>query len=233
MTIKQSAPFGSHSCKCLAVKDPPVIGNSSPSCRQSPTKWDKSDDGNQGSPSDQQSRKKAATVTTAPTVVGGVVQWRQGLSQKLETAPPVIGRVVHRDKQKQKMAPVVGNGPKRCLRSQTKVARSTTAPPIVSRDEQWRHITRPLVETDNGGNGNNPSPSCWQRRTTTATGPPVLGRDGWWRPQMHIGTHCNGIGNNGSPSCRQSWTTAATAPQSSATAPPVISKVVCRDGQKQ
>jgi hypothetical protein len=231
MTIKQSAPFGSQSRKGSAAKDPPVVGDSSRSRRRSPTKRDKSNDSNQGSPSCWRSQKKAATVRTAPPVVSGVGQQRQGLSQKLETAPPVIGGVVCRDEQKQKMAPVIGNGSNRRWRSQTKAATSTTAPPVVGRDKQWRRrITRSLAETDNGGNGNNPSPSHWRRQMVATTGPPVVGRDGWWQPQMRIGMHCNGNGNDGSPSHRQSWTTAATAPQLSAMAPPVVGRVVCRDG---
>ncbi len=234
MTINQSAPFGSHSCKGFAAKDPPVVGDGSPTCRRSPTKQDKSNDGNQGSPSHWRSQKKAATVTTASPVVGGVRQRWQGLSQKLEMAPPVVGRVICRDKQKQKTAPVVGDGSNRHWQSQTKALTSTTAPPVVGVDERrWRRITRLAAETDDGGNGNNPSPSRWRRRTTVATGPPVVGGDGWWQPQMRIGTHRNGKDNNSSPSCWQSWTTAATAPQSSATAPPVVGGVVCRDGQKR
>jgi hypothetical protein len=230
MTIKQSAPFGSHSCKSLAAKAPPVIGDGSPSRQRSPTKWDKSDDGNQDSPSCRRSRKKVATVTTAPPVVGGVGRQGRGLSQKLETAPPVVGGVICRDEQKQKMAPVIGNGSNRCRQSQTKVATSTTAPPVVGGDEQRRRwITRLLAETDDGGNGNNPSPSCQWRRTTTAMGLPVVSGDRWWRPQMRISMHRNSNGNNGSPSCWQSWMTAATAPQLLATAPPVIGRVICRD----
>jgi hypothetical protein len=234
MTIKQSASFGSHSRKGLAAKDPPVVGDGSPSRWRSPTKQDKSNDGNQGSPSCWRSHKKAATVTTAPPVVGGVGQRRQGLSQKLEMDPLVIGRVICRDEQKQKMAPVVGDGSNRCRQSQMKAVASTTAPPVVGVDEQWRRrITWSLAEKDNSGNGNDPSPSHWQRRTTAATGHPVVGGDGWWQPQMRIGTHRNGNGNNGSPSCRQSWTTAAMAPQSLATASPVVGGVVRRDRQKQ
>jgi hypothetical protein len=136
MTIKQSAPFGSHSRKGLAAKAPPVVGNGSPRRRRSPTKQDKSGDGNQGSPSCWQSWKKAATVMMAPPVTGGVGRWRQGLSQKLGMAPPVIGGVIRRDEQNQKMAPVIGDGSNSHRRSQTKVVTSTTAPPVVGGDER-------------------------------------------------------------------------------------------------
>jgi hypothetical protein len=164
MTIKQPAPFGLHSRKGLAAKDPPVVGDGSPSCWQSPTKQDKSNNGNQGSPSCRWSWKKAVMVTMAPPVVGGVGQQWQGLFQKLETAPPVVGGVVCRDKQKQKTAPVVGDGSNRRWRSQAKSATSTTAPPVVGGDERlWRRITHSSVETDDGGNGNNPSLTRRQR----------------------------------------------------------------------
>jgi hypothetical protein len=138
MTIKQSAPFGSHFRKGLAAKAPPVISNGSPSCWRSPAKQDKSNDGNQGSPSSWRSWKKAAMVTMAPPVVSKVGRWWRGLSQKSGTAPPVIGRVVCRDKQNQKMAPVIGNGSNSRRRSQTKAATSMTAPPVVGGDGRWR-----------------------------------------------------------------------------------------------
>ncbi len=152
----------------------------------------------------------------------------------METAPPVVGGVICRDKQRQKTAPVVRDSSNRRQQSQTKAATSTTAPSVVGGDKRWRRqITWSLAEMDDSSNGNNPSPSCWQRWTTAATGPPVVGEDGWWQPQMLIGMHRNGNGNDGSPSCRQSWTTAVMAPQLSATAPPVVGGVVCRDGQKR
>jgi hypothetical protein len=201
MMIKQSAPFGSHSCKGLAAKAPPVVSNGSPSCWRSPTKRDKSNDGNQGSPSHRGNRKKAATVTTAPPVVGRVGRWRQGLSRKLETAPPVVGGVVRRDEQKQKTAPVVGNGSNNHRQSQTKAAMSRTAPPVVGRDKQrWRRITRSLVE-NNSGDGNNTSPSCWRRRT-------------WWQWVHQLSAGMDG----GNPKC----VLARTATAMVTTAPPVV-----------
>jgi hypothetical protein len=162
MTIKQSAPFGSHSRKGSAVTAPPVIGDCSRSCWWSSTKRDKSGDSNQlqrlpqlsaaappvlgrveksdGFPSCQQSWKKAATVTRAPPVVGNgsPSRWRsRRKAATVKRCPPVVGGVGQRQQwlpQLSAMAPPVVSGVRRKWQWLQRLPQLlATAPPVIGK----------------------------------------------------------------------------------------------------
>ena len=108
MTIKQSAPFGSHSCKGLAAKNPPVVGDGSPSCWCSHLlKWTKAVKAppvvGEGSNSCQQSWTKAAMATIPPPVIGGDGRWWQWVPQSLAETdgddPKCVARTTNFSKQ--------------------------------------------------------------------------------------------------------------------------------------